>query len=323
VSEPIIVVALTDESDEFQRQQAADARSAAEAQGLRLRLVSGGGYAIEQIHRLFRYVHAPEADRPAAIVVEAVSEDGMARLARNAVRAGIAWVSLSRSPWLGQLRSEHPGHPLASVSADQVEVGRLQGEQVRALLPEGGRLLCITGPSRHAAPGERRLGLELALAGSGIEVAYEEGNWTAESGARLLRGWTRLRTTDEPGFEVLACQNDDMAAGAREILAGAAGSRRESWARIPVLGVDGLPGRGIAMVDRGDLAATVITPPTSGAAVERLGRWLHAGEPIPPEVLLPPTAYPEPSRLSRRAFPSEAPVQRQAAFRFQKTALSS
>jgi len=291
-----IVVALTTRDSGFQRLQASEAQRVAMPHGLEVELVSGEGYAIEQIHELFRFIHAPEAERPSAMIVEAVSEDGMARLARNAARAGIGWVSLNRTAWLPELRKELPGHLVARVSANQTEVGRIQGHQARALLPDGGRILCITGPSYHAAPQERRLGLEEALAGSGITVTYEEGQWSFESGARLVRSWCRLRAGDDLGFDLLACQNDDMAMGAREALRGTGLPRPEHDREVPILGVDGLPDAGRSMVDRGDLAGTVLNPPTSGPAVDLVARWA-AGESVAADGVLSPRGYPDASIL--------------------------
>jgi inositol transport system substrate-binding protein len=254
-----------------------------------------GGYAIEQIHQIFRFIHVPEAQRPAAIVTEPVSEDGMPRLARNAARAGIGWVTLNHhSPWLAELRAEFPNLPFASVSTDQVEAGRIQGRQACALLPHGGRALCILGPSEHEAAAERRQGMEEVVSSSGIAVTFVEGQWTRESGVRLMRNWTRLRIGSDLGLDLLVCQNDDMAAGARSVLlAHAEEPQRAHWRDLPCLGMDGLASGGQAMVDRGELAATVVNPSNTGPAVALLARWLRAGEALPAEVRLPPSPYPD------------------------------
>jgi ABC-type sugar transport system substrate-binding protein len=288
-----IVVALTDTENDFQRLQAADAKAVAAASGVEIDVVVGSGYAIEQIHQIFGFIHKRADQRPAAIVAEPVSEDGLERLARNALRAGIGWVSLNqRSHWLADLRREFPNLPVASVGTDQVAVGRIQAAQARALLPDGGRAFCITGPSQHAATGDRRRGWERGLTGSSVEFSYAEGQWTHESGVRLMRNWTRLRSGGDPGFDLVACQNDDMAAGARAVLEDLARDPgRAHWAQVPCLGVDGLASGGQAMVDRGELAATIVNPSNSGPAVAMLARWLRTGESIEPELLLSPTPY--------------------------------
>jgi len=86
--------------------QAADAKLAAERAGLELEVLYADNNAILQIQQLFHHVHAPEAERPAAIIVETVVGEGLERVARNAARAGICWVlpcarsiRSSRSRW--------------------------------------------------------------------------------------------------------------------------------------------------------------------------------------------------------------------------------
>ena len=84
-----IVVSLLTSEQEFQQMQAADARATAARLGLDVEVIFAENNAIQQIHQLYRHVHAPEAERPSAIVIEVVSRDGMERLARNALKAGI------------------------------------------------------------------------------------------------------------------------------------------------------------------------------------------------------------------------------------------
>lgn len=294
MTERRILVSLTSSGNDFQNLQAIDARATGAASRIVVDVVPASGYAIEQIHQIFQAIHAPMELRPAAVVVEALSEDGLERLARNALRAGIGWISLNRrSLWLDDLRREFPDLPVASVSTDQAAVGRLQARQARRLLPGGGAAFCILGPSEHAATLERRSGMLEVLQGSGIEVDYAEGQWTRESGARLMRSRARLRSGPDLGFELLVCQNDDMAVGAREALMELAGDpQRGHWASVPCLGVDGLSNGGRAMVDRGELAGTVVNPPNTGPAITMLARWLRTGEPVIPEVLLAPRPYP-------------------------------
>jgi ABC-type sugar transport system substrate-binding protein len=87
-----IVVSLLSSVQEFQVMQAADARAAGQRTGLEVEVVFAENNAIQQIHQLYSFIHLPEDQRPAAILVEAVSVDGMERVARNALKSGIAWV---------------------------------------------------------------------------------------------------------------------------------------------------------------------------------------------------------------------------------------
>src|SRR5262245_51986271 len=124
--------------------QAADARATASRLGLEVEVVFAQNNAIQQIQQLYKHIHAPEAERPAAIVIEAVSRDGMERLARNALKAGITWVTQQwNTPYVARLRAENPGAAVHSVSVDEEEIGRIQAQQFRALRPRGGAALVL------------------------------------------------------------------------------------------------------------------------------------------------------------------------------------
>jgi len=69
--------------------QAADARAAGQRTGLDVELVFCENNAIQQIQQLYSFIHAPEERRPAALVVETVTAEGMERVARNALKAGM------------------------------------------------------------------------------------------------------------------------------------------------------------------------------------------------------------------------------------------
>ena len=76
---------------------------------------------------------------------------------------------------------------------------------------------------------------------------------------------------------LVVCQNDAMAGGARAALAKqAADTGRRELARTPLIGCDGMEQEGKAMVARGELAATVVMPPTTPPALEILGRYWDA-----------------------------------------------
>ncbi len=86
-----VLVALLDEAQAYQRLQAAAAREAASRTGIELEVVFAENNAIVQVHQLFERIHAPEAERPAAIVMQSVSGEGLERVARNAVANDIGW----------------------------------------------------------------------------------------------------------------------------------------------------------------------------------------------------------------------------------------
>jgi ABC-type sugar transport system substrate-binding protein len=290
-----VVVGLLNDQQEFQRMQAADARSAAARAGLEAEVVFAESNAVLQIQQLFRFVHAPEGERPAAIVVETVTGEGLERVARNAVRAGIGWVLVNGlARYVDALRQERPDLPIGNVALDNTECGRIQGRQVRALAPGGGPVLCLQGPADTAAASERLAGLREVLDGA-YELKLLNGDWTEQSGEKAMAAWLRLKTSE--GFRPCAvvAQNDAMAVGARRAIR----EHRREWADVPLTGCDGLPEGGQRLVRAGELAATVVTPTTAGQAVTLVARTL-AGERLSAEVRLAPRSFPPEDELGRK-----------------------
>jgi ribose transport system substrate-binding protein len=294
---PKIVVALLNAEQEFQQLQAKDARETAARLGLEVEVAFAEGHAVVQIQQLFKHIHAPEAERPVAIVVEAATGEGLERVARNAVKAGIGWILVNaRVSYVDELRQAHPGLPIAMLGADQREVGRIQGRQCRALLPSGGNVLCVQGPADSSVTLDRFEGLKEAL-GTGFELRGLNGEWTEASGEKAIVTWLRLKTAEAFRPDLVACQNDSMAAGARQALL----LHRREWGSVPFLGCDGLPDGGQKMVTHGRLAATVVTPSNTGPALELVARWLQTKQVPPREVRLSSRSHPPEDRLRPRA----------------------
>ena len=293
---PKVVVGLLNEAQEFQKMQAADARAAAARAGLEAEIVFAESNAVLQIQQLFRFVHAPEGERPAAIVVETVTGEGLERVARNAVRSGIGWMLVNGYVrYIDGLRQERPDLPIGNVALDNAEVGHIQGRQVRALAPGGGPVLCVQGPADTSAASERLAGLKEVL-GSAYEVKVLNGDWTEQSGDKAVGAWLRLKTSEGLRPCVVVAQNDAMAVGARRAIR----ALRREWSEVPVTGCDGLPEGGQRLVRAGELAATVTTPTTAGHAVALVGRAL-VGERIAAEVRLAPRSFPPEDELGRKA----------------------
>jgi ABC-type sugar transport system substrate-binding protein len=290
-----ILVALLADDQEFQRLQAADAREAAARNNVEAEIIFADHNPVLQIQQLFKAIHASPEERPGAVVVETVTGEGLERVARNAVKAGVGWILINRRvAYLEDLIAQNPSVPLSSVGADQLEIGRIQGRQFRALLPQGGNLLYIEGPPDTSAARERLAGMKAAVAGSQINVTVATGMWTEESGERALASFLRLKTWQSFQPDVVGCQNDSMAIGAQRALR----AFSASLGRVPVTGCDGLQNGGQRLVDVKQLAATVITRSNTGPAIDLLGQFLKTGLPLPPQVVLPATSYPSEAKLS-------------------------
>ncbi len=285
-----LVVALITEDQEFQRMQGADASRAAGKLGLDVEVLFAENNAVLQIQQLFRFVHAPEPERPLAIVTETVAGAGLERVARNAVKAGIAWVLVNRRvPYLDELRKERPDLATFMVSTDQEEIGRIQARQFRSLLPKGGSLLYLQGPPDTSVAQDRLRGAEEGLRGSNIQLRIVNGDWTEPSGEKAVSSWLRLESTEGFHLEVVGSQNDSMAVGARRAIHAIRGQA----SGVRFTGCDGLAEGGCRLVDTGALAATIVTPSNTGPAIEHLVAWMRTGKVPPREVQLEPRSYPD------------------------------
>jgi len=210
-------------------------------------------------------------------------------VARDAAAAGIGWILLNRDlPYVDELRAEFPQVAIGIVTIDQVAIGRIQGRQLRALLPDGGRALYVLGPPESVAATQRLEGLQDVIAGAGIDLQILDGDWTAAGGEKAVCSWLRLSTSRECPPELIAAQNDAMAMGARKAMVAAL----PEWQTRPVIGCDGLADGGRRLVDERTLAATIVVQPTAGVAVDLVALHFGAGAPLPARTVLEPKPYP-------------------------------
>jgi ABC-type sugar transport system substrate-binding protein len=291
---PKILVSLLHEGQEFPQLQARDARETGSRLGLDVTVVFAEGHAVVQIQQLFEAIHAPEERRPAAIVVEAATAEGLQRVAKNAVAAGIGWILVNvRTDYVDALRTAYPALPIALIGTDQAEVGRIQGRQCRALVGASGNALVVLGPDATVSR-DRLAGLRESL-GAGFELRTVNGDWTEASGEKAVASWLRLKSTEAFRPDIVIAQNDSMAVGARRAL----GSLRAEWAEVPFLGCDALPEGGRKLVAQGRLAATVATPSNTGPALELVARFLRTREQPQRELLLVPVSFPAEDQIRR------------------------
>ncbi len=190
------------------------------------------------------------------------------------------------SAWSPSIETAAPGWgatlPLGTVSTDHVRVGEIQGRQVRALLPTGGRALCVAGPLRSTAAQQRLDGLKSQV-GAGIEIQETSaGQWTESDGIVAFNDWYRVAKARDPIVHVVAAGNDELALGARracEALANA--EHRGALVKAHFIGVDACPTFGQRLVADKQLAASVFTPANTGLALDHLHRFWAAGTRVP------------------------------------------
>jgi len=286
-----LVSLMTNEND-YQLEQAHSAELAAKKLGVDLEILYAENDAITQSTQLLRSIQVEPKERPDAIVFEPVGSTALPQVAQAAVNAGIGWALLNRdAAYLHEFRLKAKS-PIFGVSSDQVEVGRIAGRQCAALLPGGGAILYIQGPSHSDVSRERESGMNQAKP-SNIHVSVLKGQWTEESARKAVASWLNLSTSHKAKIDLVLAQNDAMAIGARKALAEVANEvERDRWMSLPFLGCDGVPKTGQAWVRSGLLRATIITPPNAGVAMEMLAEALLHKKPQPARAFIESASLP-------------------------------
>jgi ribose transport system substrate-binding protein len=294
------LVSLTTNDNDFQLEQALAAEQAASKFGVTIQTLYAQNDAITQSTQILKAIQAAAEERPEAIIFEPVGGTALPQVARAAVNAGIGWVVLNReAAYIAELRLTNKA-PVFSVTSDHVEIGRMQGRQCAALLPTGGTVLYIQGPSENSAAKERTLGMQ-EVKPANIHLIILKGQWTEESSQKAVRSWLKLTTSQKTNVDLVAAQDDSMAIGARKAFQELRSDvEREQWLKLPYLGCDGLPKTGQAWVRSGLLAATIYIPPNSGQAIEMLVDALQNGKTPPERALTAASSFPAIESLRRK-----------------------
>jgi len=293
------LVSLTTRDNDYQLEQAAAAQEAARRLGVDLEILYAENDAITQSTQILKAVQTNPELRPDAIVFEPVGGTSLPQVARTAVGAGISWAVLNReAEYLTELRKTSR-IPIFSISSDHTAIGKIQGQQFAALLPRGGSILYIQGPSENSAAKDRSTGMQGALP-KNIQVTALRGQWTAESAYRSISSWMRLNLANKGGIDLIGAQNDAMAIGARKVFEDISNlEEREQRLRIPYTGVDGLPKTGQTWVRTGTLKATVIVPPNAGQAISMIAEAIKTGAGVPERSYTVPSSFPPLEKLAR------------------------
>jgi ribose transport system substrate-binding protein len=287
-----ILLSLTTNDNDYQIEQANSAELAVRRLAVDMQIVYAGNDAINQSTQILKAIQGSPDERPNAIVFEPVGGTALPQVARAAVSSGIGWAVLNRDAnYIPELRASSKT-PVFSVSSDHVEIGRIQGRQCCALLPRGGSVLYIQGPSENSAAKDRTTGMQ-EVKHPNIHLTMLKGQWTEESAQRSVRSWLKLSTSQKAPIDLIAAQDDSMAVGARKAFQElAAESERDRWLSLPFLGCDGLPKTGQSWVRSGLLTATIFIPPNAGQAISMLVDALQCGKFLPERAVTSASSVP-------------------------------
>ncbi|HXJ88724.1 MAG TPA: substrate-binding domain-containing protein [Candidatus Binatia bacterium] len=291
------LVSLTNNDNDYQQEQAAAAEKAARRLGVEVKIIHANNDALVQSQQLLQYVQDSSTAKPDAILFEPAGGTAFPQVARAAVAAGIGWVVLNFDvDYIADLRRQYKV-PMCAITSDHEEIGRIQGLQFAALLPNGGSVLYIEGPNNSSAAKQRSLGMNRNKPAN-VSVKAIRANWTEESSYKAVNSWLRLQTSQQSRIDLVGAQDDSMAMGARKAFSEIAEPDRARWMKIPVTGCDGMPKTGQPWVRNGSLAATIYIRPNTDLAIEMLVEAFKSGAMLPERKVTEPESIPSLAELA-------------------------
>jgi ribose transport system substrate-binding protein len=291
------LISLTNNDNDYQQEQAAAAEKTARRLGVDVKIIHASNDPLVQSQQLLQYVQDSSKAKPDAIMFEPSGGTAFPQVARAAVAAGIGWVVLNFDvDYILDLRRQYKV-PMCAITSDHEEIGKIQGMQFAALLPNGGSVLYIEGPNNSSAARQRSVGMNNSKPAN-IQVKTLRANWTEESSYKAVTSWLRLQTSQHSRIDLVAAQDDSMAMGARKAFSEIAESDRARWMKIPITGCDGMPKTGQAWVRNGSLAATIYIRPNTDLAIEMLVEALKSGTMLPDRKVTEPESIPSLAELA-------------------------
>jgi ribose transport system substrate-binding protein len=290
-----IVVSLPNDNA-YQHEQAVAAKSAAERLGLELQVMHAGDDSITQSQQLLEIIQSRTAVMPSAFVVEPVTATGLPKVAEAAIARGIAWVvSNNDVDYIKKFRRD-PRIPAFIVTQEQSEIGRLQGKQFAVLLPDGGSVLYIEGPSMSSVASQRREGMERTKP-QNVQITTLRSKWSEESSSKSTEAWLRLATSRAERYDLVAGQTHELTIGARKSLQSAGtAEQNEKWLNMRFLGI-GVLHQVKPLLDRGILTAAVVTSVTLDLALSLLSRAFETRTQPSERTIVESTSLPDLSQL--------------------------
>lgn len=270
----------------------------AKKQGFEIAIESAQNDANRQVEQIRAAIRNASTTKIAAILVSTVRDEVLPDLVREAAEAGIDWALLNEGTFIDEIRAQYPSRAIFVVTPDQMEIGRIHGRQVRTLLGNTGKVLCVTGPLNTITAKQRLDGLKEILADD-FSLIELNADWTSERARMAVERWVGELKADPELPGMFVAHNDEMALGVRQALRDAASQKDLPLATAFITGCDGSQTFGQRLVREGRIKATVIMPPASGAAIEWIARIRTKSEQPPVRVVQPVTSFPAASGLKR------------------------
>lgn len=211
------------------------------------------------------------------IALPPVVEDGWDAVLQEAKDAKIPVIIVDRS--VSADKSMYAAH----IGSNMVQEGQKAGEEMNKLLPEGGKIIELSGTTGSGAAVGRAQGFRETL-NKNIEIVDSQtGNFTRAEGKPVMEAFLKKYGSDIKGAFI---HNDDMAIGAIEAIKAAGLNPGD----IKIVSVDGTRGGFQAMVD-GWIQADVECNPLLGPQTMELALNILNGLPFETETLTKEEVY--------------------------------
>ncbi len=211
------------------------------------------------------------------IALPPVVEDGWDAVLTEAKNAGIPVIIVDRSV------SADPSLYASHIGSNMELEGQHAADEMNKLLPNGGKILEMSGTTGSGAAVGRAKGFRANLAKNIEIVDTQTANFTRAEAKPVMEAFLKKYGTD---FQGIFIHNDDMAIGAIEAMKSAGVKPGD----IKIISVDGTRGGFQAMID-GWVQADVECNPLLGPQVFDMALKLMNGETIDREVLTNETVY--------------------------------
>lgn len=258
-----VALCLVTKDNDYQLHQKEAAEAAGKQHGINVTTSFADGKGDTQIDLVFGSIRDKRAGTVAVIIETVDQGEAFSSLARVVVERGFPFVALSSAmECLVALRKSFPLVPIFSVIKDQSEIGELQGRKVKELLPNGGRILYVTGSRNATAAIKRADAFQRELAVGRYEIGtINARGWTADDACDASHAWEHGAKSVSKKFDTVVCQSDALALGVRR-------SAVFPLSDVPIIGCDGL------VAGRDGMTATLVVPSTAELAVQLLvGCW--------------------------------------------------
>jgi len=284
----------------YLREQTAAAQATAARLGMELEVVSAEMDAVAQGQQVLKSVQARNGLQPDAILLEPVSAAGLPRVAEAAVAAGIAWiVSNAKVDYISALRAKTKA-PVFLVSQDHIEIGRIQGQQIAAMLRNGGTVLYLRGPGMSSIASRRFEGIDGGRPQNVQLKALKVQGASAEHACRAVSSWLNLSTGRPDAINFIFSQNADFILGARKAFETTTSQPdRSKWLAIPCAGA-GVAKQVKSLVDQSVWCAAVLTSLTHDKALEMLVQAIKTGFQPSEQTFVEAQSYPSLEELAGR-----------------------